>query len=290
MLGAHVSAARSAGAGGAARDGLINAIYNGEQIGAECIQIFGASPRSYQATLPTTDAANRFKSALAASSIQAVYQHGAYLVNLGSESADTLRKSITNLAAHLSIANLIGSRGVVFHVGSPNGGDRAAALERAAKAMKAVLKEVSGPAHLIMENSGSIKKIGGSISDLEYLFRAVSDSRVRICLDTAHTLESGMITEYTPKAITALIDAWEAATMPGAITVLHANDSKTPYNSQNDKHENIGDGYIGYAGFENLAKEKRLQGTCIFLEVPGITGTGPDKENMDRLKRCFSTQ
>jgi deoxyribonuclease-4 len=277
LLGAHVSAA----------GGLTNAIVNGERIGAECVMIFGASPRSYAAKLPTDEQARFFKASLKKSSIQTVYQHGAYLPNLGTSDPEAMRKSILNLATHLEIANAIGSGGVIFHVGSPNGGDRQEALDRAALAMKEVLKKVKGPAQLIMENSGSVKKIGGSIEDLAYLFEAVNDSRVKVCVDTAHAFESGLIESYTPANIKKFFDAWDKAIGIENIVALHINDSKTPYNSQNDKHENLGEGCIGLDGFKNLAKEKRLSHTVWFLEVPGFDNEGPDKKNMDILKSCF---
>jgi apurinic endonuclease APN1 len=277
LLGAHVSAA----------GGLYKAFENGERIGAECIQIFGASPRSYGAPLPSPDVVKQFKERCKESPIQSVYLHGAYLVNLGSADESILKKSVQNLAAHLEIANLIGAGGLVFHVGSPSGGDRVEALKRAAGAMKEVLKSVKGDSFLVMENSGSTKKIGGEIADLEWLFNQLNDSRVKVCIDTAHAFESGSIEKYDAKGIKAFFDTWDEAVGIKNIVALHANDSKTPYNSQNDKHENIGDGYIGRAGFEALAREKRLAHTNWFLEVPGIDEQGPDKENMDRLKSCF---
>jgi deoxyribonuclease-4 len=292
LLGAHVSAARSTEAGRAKVPGLVNALYNGERIGAECIQIFGASPRSYAASMPKAEDVTAFKAALAVSSIKAVYQHGAYLVNLGSADALTLKKSVANAVIHMRIANLIGAQGVVFHVGSPNGGDRRGALEQAVQAIKDIFKQVdhgqhAAPAKFIMENSGSVKKIGGTMDDLAFVCKQVRDSRMAVCIDTAHALESGLIESYTPKNISALLDALDAAVGLRAIPVLHANDSKTPFNSQNDKHENIGEGYIGTAGFRALAAEKRLAHTSWFLEVPGFDGLGPDKKNMDRLKECF---
>lgn len=277
LLGAHVPAA----------GGLWNAVDHGEAIGAECIQIFGASPRSYTATLPGPEVVNRFKERLSKSSIKAVYQHGAYLVNLGSDDSATLKRSIGNLAAHMQIAELIGSRGVIFHVGSPNGGDRKAALDRAVIAMKEVLKKAPGGAQLIMENSGSVKKIGGSIEELGYLLKEVHSPRVKVCVDTAHSLEAGLIESYTPANVKKFFDSWDKEVGIKNIVAIHANDSKTPYNSQNDKHENIGEGFIGMEGFRALASEKRIAHCACFLEVPGFDGNGSDKKNMDRIKQCF---
>ncbi len=284
LLGAHVSAARSTSSG---RAGLVNAIDNGERIGAECIQIFGASPRSYAANLPSPEDVASLKERLKVSSIKSVYQHGAYLANLGSSDSLALRKSIANVTAHLQIANLIGSAGLIFHVGSPSGGDRQEALDRAAGAMKEILKNVQGGAFLVMENSGSVKKIGGSIADLEYLFKKVGDSRVKVCVDTAHSFEAGLIESYTPANIKKFFDEWDAAVGLENIPALHINDSKTECDSQNDKHENLGEGFIGLAGFRALAREKRLNYTSWFLEVPGFDSEGPDKRNVDILKGCF---
>jgi len=225
-----------------------------------------------------------------------VYQHGAYLPNLGTADAEAMRKSIVNLSTHLQISNAIGGQGVIFHVGSPKKGDRNQALKRAVVAMKQILKSVRGDAQLIMENSGSVKKIGGSIEDLQYLFTQVNDSRLKVCVDTAHSFEAGLIEDYTPVKIKKFLDDWDEAIGLNNIPALHINDSKTQYNSQNDKHENLGEGYIGLSGFKNLAKEKRLAHTSWFLEVPGFPaeggsasgGAGPDKKNMELLKSCFS--
>jgi endonuclease IV len=72
------------------------------------------------------------------------------------------------------------------------------------------------------------------------------------------------------------------------VVAFHANDSKTAYNSRHDRHENIGEGYIGLQGFKNLAKEKCLNGKAWLLEVPGFDDMGPDKKNVDILRSCFS--
>jgi endonuclease IV len=68
---------------------------------------------------------------------------------------------------------------------------------------------------------------------------------------------------------------------------LHINDSKTAFNSHHDRHENLGEGFIGLAGFKNLAKEKRLWDKDWLLEVPGFDNLGPDKKNMEILRGLF---
>ena len=67
---------------------------------------------------------------------------------------------------------------------------------------------------------------------------------------------------------------------------MHANDSKGELGGARDRHANIGDGFIGEAGFRVLLAEPRLRLVPMLLEVPGIDGkSGPDLENVQRLKR-----
>ncbi len=70
---------------------------------------------------------------------------------------------------------------------------------------------------------------------------------------------------------------------------VHANDSKCPLAGGVDRHENIGEGHIGRAGFEVIMAQPAFRDLPFLLEVPGFPkegkkGEGPDKENVDRLK------
>ena len=69
------------------------------------------------------------------------------------------------------------------------------------------------------------------------------------------------------------------------LVVMHANDSKTPFASGVDRHENIGQGYMGLEGFETIIHHQAFRDLPFLLEVPGIEKKGPDKENVEILKR-----
>lgn len=277
-IGAHV----------AATGGPAAAVENALALGADAFQMYGASPRMWRASLPPEKKIKEFKDALAKSGITEVYLHAAYLVNLASPNDEIYEKSVMNLAAHLRIAEALGVRGLIFHVGSGKGSDPEEALRRELKGMKRVLKETPGKAWLVMENSaGGGDKIGSGIEEMAHLFEKAGSSRVKICFDTAHAFEAGLIESYTPENIKNLFDAWDAATGLDAITALHVNDSKTVYASHHDRHENIGEGYIGLDGFKALAGETRLRDKTWLLEVPG-QGEGPDKKNVDIIRSLFN--
>lgn len=278
LIGGHVSAA----------GGVWKAIENAEAIGAECIQIFGASPRGWAARVPKKEDVAKYRAALEASGVKAVYLHAAYLVNLASPSVDLRKKSVQSLSDHLAIAEAIGANGLIFHIGSGKELPKEDAFKKAVEGMKAVLKAVPGRSQLIIENAaGGGQKIGANAADIGAILRAVGSKRVKVCFDTAHAFEAGLIDEYTPTKTKKLFNEWEKEVGMENIVALHVNDSKTVFNSHHDRHENMGEGYIGLTGFKNLAREKRLYDKAWLLEVPGFTGEGPDRKNIEILKGCF---
>ncbi|MGZ3789024.1 MAG: deoxyribonuclease IV [Bacteriovorax sp.] len=279
-VGAHVSVA----------GGLFKGIEKAVSIGARSIQIFGSSPRQWATRLPEEQSIELYKDALKKSDVSAVFLHAPYLVNLGSFDEEQFTKSQKTLCDHLLIAKMINAEGLIFHVGSmASSATREESLDRAALGMKQVLKQVPGKTQLIMENSaGGPSKIGSSLDDLAALFKKTKSNRVKICLDTAHALEGGLIESFTSSNIKKLFDEFDELIGLKNLVVLHANDSKTPYNSHHDLHENIGRGHIGLEGFRNLAKEKRIQNLPWILEVPGFgVKKGPDKKNIQILNSCF---
>ena len=273
--GAHVSTA----------GGLWKAIENAQEIGATCFQIFGASPRQWAARLPEEAEIKKFKTALKESGLGPVYLHASYLVNLGSGDKSILKKSTQNLSTHFRIAELLGAEGLIFHPGSAKGHkNKENALKQETEAIKEILKNTPGRANLFMENTaGGGEKIG-TMEDLAYLFKKIKSPRLKICVDTAHAFEDGMIEAYTPENIKKFADAWEKAVDMGRVSVLHVNDSKTKTGSHHDRHENIGEGLIGREGFRALAKDKHFRNMDWILEVPGFDDNGPDKKNIDILK------
>lgn len=278
-VGGHVSIA----------GGLIHGILKANEIGAKAIQIFGASPRRWACRFPDEKSVETYKIAKAKSKISAVFLHAPYLVNLVTSNDEFYLKSIKALIEHMQIAELIGADGLIFHIGSmQKDSSRVKVLNRAVRGMKMVLKNVPGKTKLIMENAaGGSTRVGSSFDDLAYLYKKIKSNRIKICLDTAHLYEAGLIDNYSSDKIKRLFDEFDKKIGLPNLAVLHINDSKTAFNSHHDRHENIGDGHIGIKGFKNLAHEKRINEKPWILEVPGFNHHGVDKKNIRLLNSCF---
>jgi len=276
-IGGHVSTA----------GGLWRALENAEAIGAETIQIFGSSPQTWAARMPDAETVRHFHAEQKRTGVGPVFLHAAYLVNAASPDPLVFENSKRSLIGHLCIAHAIGAQGLIFHPGSTKGESKQEALEREANAMRDILKSVPGKTQLVMENTAGGGNKLGDFDDLAFLFHAARSSRVKVCFDTAHAFEAGLVSAYSPGEVRALAAKMDAAFGIENLIAIHANDSKTLQGSHHDQHDNIGEGHIGMDGFRALAREKKLWKAAWLLEVPGFSGAGTDAKNIERLKSCF---
>ena len=69
------------------------------------------------------------------------------------------------------------------------------------------------------------------------------------------------------------------------VRVIHANDSKGALGSHLDRHQNIGEGYIGLEGFQRILTHPLLRDKAFILETPSDDGN--DKRNLETLKTLW---
>ncbi len=275
IIGAHVSAA----------GGVSNAVSRGLNIGASAIMFFGASPRQFAVNLPPKDEIEKFKKDFKASGLKAAFMHGPYIANITSAKPNSRAVAAGILAKHYEIADALGIDGLIFHVGSPGkDGDREEAIKFAIEGIKKILAKVDTKVSLIMESASGGAKIGSQPEDMGKIMKSVKSPRLKLCIDTAHSFEAGLL-EYTAKGVKSFFDTWEKAAGKGSVVCLHANDSMSEFASLYDRHENIGKGHIGLQGFVQLAKDPRVKNLPWLLEVPGYDDKGPDKKNVDILRK-----
>ena len=272
-LGAHVSAA----------GGLVKSFDRAEDIGAETIQIFASSPRAWKFKVPLESDVSNFRTRLENVDVSPVYVHGSYLVNLAGN-AELVKKSVSCLVETMNVSSQIGAAGVIFHLGSHGGIGFESVFGQVVKALKYVLSETDHGTSLIIENSAGMgNHIGSSFEEIGRLVNQVNDHRLNVCLDTEHAFAAGydIVKE---DGIKLVIKEFENKIGISKLAVVHANDSKVEFGSGVDRHQNIGEGYIGIEGFKTIMSHDAFREVPFILEVPGSDGSGPDKINMDRMK------
>ena len=263
--------------------GLSKAIDRAQAIGAEAIQIFASSPRGWAFKPISEEQVTAFRDKSEEAGISPSFLHGIYLVNIGGQ-PDLVQKSIQSLADHMTAAEQIGAAGVIFHGGSHLGVGFDAILDQAAAALRDVLVRSSSDVWLIIENSAGMgSHIGASFQEIGRLMEAVDSPQLMVCLDTEHSFAAGY-NLADPESIDSVMEEFDREIGLSRLVAVHANDAKVEYGSGIDRHENIGEGYVGLGGFEVIMGHPAFQGVPFLLEVPGVDKKGPDKENVDRLK------
>jgi len=274
-IGAHVSTA----------GGLSTCVARAEALGAECMQVFLSSPQRWQLPRHTDEQVDEFSRLVAAAEIRPNFAHAAYLINLASGDELIRQRSIDNLSASLGWAERVGLAGLVVHVGSGLGQPVEEAEVRIAEALGQVLL-TAGVCPVLLENSaGSGDTLGSRFEQIGALFdRLGRDSRLGLCVDTAHTFASGYDLRVDD-GITRAVDEIERSIGLDRLRLIHANDSKVGLGSAVDRHANIGQGLLGEDAFARMLAHPALAGLPWVLEVPGYDDKGPDRPNVEALKR-----
>jgi deoxyribonuclease-4 len=278
LIGAHVSSS----------GGIHNAIDRAVAIGAESVQVFTQSPRTWRPTNHDPATFERFRERRAEEGIGGVLCHALYLCNLATPDDAVYEKSVAALRNTMQVAVAIGADGVVFHVGSHLGSGFDAALERVLPAMEQVLELASDETWLLMENSaGAGGTIGRSVEELATLYERVGrHPRLGICLDSCHLYVSGVdVTDAA--ALDRCLDDVDSAIGLDRLRALHVNDSAAPLGSNRDRHANILEGLLGERLGVFLASP-RLQGLPAVLETAGPENRGPDANEVRKTKELHA--
>ena len=274
-IGAHVSTS----------GGISKAVVRGQEIGCEAIQIFGSSPQTWAFKPVPGEQIELFKQGLADAGIGPVFLHAIYLINLGTPDKEKLKKGIDSLANYMKLAADLDATGVIFHPGSHGGRGYEAVLPQTVEAIKIVLDTApEGPVLAVENMAGMGQHIGAKFDELGGILDAVDSPRLKICLDTQHSFAAGYDL-VNSDGIQAMLDELDAGPGSANVAAVHANDSKRVCGSGVDRHDNIGEGFIGEEGFAAIMANPAFADVPFLLEVPGFEGNGPDQQNMDILKR-----
>ncbi|OGK63130.1 hypothetical protein A2334_04850 [Candidatus Roizmanbacteria bacterium RIFOXYB2_FULL_38_10] len=270
-LGAHVSIA----------GGYTKAVRKIHNIGGNCLQMFASSPRGWNFVKLDEVQNIEFKELKTKLLISSVFFHASYLINLADE-GKIGHLSKLSLIKELETASKLDIIGSIIHLGSFKGNKTNEKYQTLINHIKEILDKTPTDSLFIIENAGN-KKIGQSIEEIAMIVGDVDNDRVKVCLDTCHLFSAGYDIQ-SDKKLDVFLHDFDQQIGLNNIAVWHLNDSKDPYKSFRDRHENIGTGTIGLDTFRLLLNHEKLKKIPFIIETPGFDGNGPDKRNLDILK------
>ncbi len=257
------------------------------ELGANTFQIFSSSPRQWKASVPTSSAIKLLQRARDQHDLAPLVIHDNYLINLASAHEGVRALSIEAFRGELARAIAIGAEYLVAHPGNYKGQTIEQGILHFIEGVAAAANGLEcGKLMLLLENTvGAGAQLGSRFEELHVIREYASkmtDLPIGFCLDTCHLLASGydVANEAGLKKTVAEVDRILGL---DHVKVMHANDSKGALGSHMDRHENIGEGYIGLDGFRRILTHPRLRSKAFILETP-VEKDGDDRRNLDTLK------
>lgn len=258
FFGCHVSSS----------GGLVNAVRAGKSLGVNAIQLHPSPPQRWNYKSFPDGAEEEFLAELPDSGIERVFFHAIYLINLATPNPEQLQAAKASLSNYLDLSGRINGSGVIVHVGSmKDQPDTSAGYRQVADAIDYILDKSPDNSTLLLEvAAGSGAVIGAKLEELAEIYQLVSTKeRLGFALDTQHMWASGYNWQTDLPQIIEQLDSNFGFDKIGAI---HLNDSKTEFASRKDRHENLGDGLIGYEALKNVVQHPKLAEIPFILETP----------------------
>lgn len=266
--------------------GVVNAAHHAKAIGCDTVQMFSANPRGWRVRERQAAEYEAFREARSLYKLDPVVVHANYLINLASPEFRISDGSVAAFRRELDRAVALGADFLVTHPGSATGTSFSQAI---AKCMQSLRKAGDGlrldALTILIENSaGQGSAIGSTFEQIaEIMAGAGRDLPVAVCIDTAHCFAAGYAV-HTPLGLKETLKHIENALGISNVRIIHANDSKTPFESHVDRHEHIAKGYIGAEAFSRILRHPKLKRIPFICETP-IDHPGDDKRNVRMIRR-----
>lgn len=258
-FGAHISIA----------GGLPNAPLNAAKIGCEVFQMFSRSPRGGWVAPLDEKIAKEFKENCKKSNQKEWVIHAPYFINFSSANPRIKHGSISVIRQELDRGTMLGAAYLMTHLGSYKDLGPEKGFEALIDGIAESLKGYKGSTQLLVEiSAGASNAIGSTFEELGKIVHhpKLKKFNVGVCYDTQHGFAAGYDFR-TPKSAKTTLDKFDKEVGLENLKMSHCNDSKTEFGSHLDRHDHIGEGQIGLAGFKALFADKRLAKVNFILET-----------------------
>ena len=241
-----------------------------KELGCDTFQMFTRNPRGWKFKRLNSEEVAQFRRKTTSYALIPVVTHMPYLPNLSSPKKAIYNKSVKSLSAEIGRCAELGIAYVVTHLGSHLGKGADIGLANIISAINtAISQNDSSTVMLLLENTAGTKNsMGSSFEGIKKILDGIEQNRrVGLCFDTAHAFAAGYDLR-TSESVDETFRKFDKILGVERLKVIHLNDSKGDLGSGKDRHEHIGLGHIGEAGFSSILKHRLVQDRPLILETP----------------------
>ncbi len=279
LLGSHMSTS----------GGVHTAVDRAMSIGCTALQVFTKNNNQWTVKPLAKEDIENYKRKIAEATITPVMAHDSYLINLCAMNPDTLVKSRTAFIDELTRCEQLGIQLLNFHPGAHGGAGEEGGIKKVIESLNIAHERTEGfkVLSVVETSAGQGTAIGYKFEHLEKIINGVDKPhRMAVCVDTCHIFAAGYEIR-TKEGYTATFEEFDNIIGLNRLAAFHFNDSKKEFGSHGDRHEHIGKGMIGAAGFSLLMNDIRFAKIPKILETPKSKDLHEDVENMKVLRRLI---
>ncbi len=255
------------------------AVEEAKSLKITCCQLFTHNPRGWGFAELDEPALKKFREDLKKAGVSPVASHCNYLINLGTNDPEIRAKSLECLRKEFPYARAYGCSYFVLHVGKHKDEPLEQGIRNVAdgiNSVKDVMRRHTDVMLLLETVAGQGSEIGRDFADLAKVIALVDPDirgQVGVCVDTCHIFEAGYDFR-TPEKADAVIKEMERTFGVAKVRFIHLNDALKEFDSRIDRHQHIGEGFIGAAGFRAFLNHPKIKPIPKALETPVDEGRG----------------
>lgn len=153
-----------------------------------------------------------------------------------------------------------------FHPGSHVKQGAEYGIELIARLLNEVLVPEQTTTVLLETMAGKGTEVGRTFEELAAIIERVElADHVGVCLDTCHVWDGGY---DIVGDLDGVLEEFDRVVGLSRLRAVHINDSKNPCGAHKDRHEKIGQGFIGVEAFERIVNHPALRELPFILETP----------------------
>lgn len=272
-IGCHLSSSK----------GYLNMGETAKEIGANTFQFFTRNPRGGSAKPIDEGDTKAFLEFQKANNFGKILAHAPYTLNPCSDKKETRDFAFMVFKDDLERMEYTPGQMYNFHPGSHVGQGIDTGIDLICDILNRVLFKEQTTTVLLETMSGKGSEVGSKFQELKRIIdNTILNEKLGVCLDTCHVFDAGY---DILNDLDGVLNEFDNIVGLSRLKAIHINDSMNPFKSHKDRHQKIGEGYLGLKAFENLIKNPKLKNIPLYLETPNeIEGY---KKEIELLKGLY---
>ena len=255
-IGCHLSASK----------GYLAMARQATQLGGNTFQFFTRNPRGGAAKEIDEQDVAAFQAYCAEHGISVILAHAPYTLNACAADPRVAEFCLQTMRDDLLRMEYTPHQLYNFHPGSHVQQGVEIGVEKIAATLNAILRPDMTTTVLLETMAGKGSEVGSRFEELRAILdRVTLSDKLGVCLDTCHVHDAGYDVVHDLDAVLAEFDRVVGLSR---LRAIHINDSKNPIGAHKDRHEKIGEGYIGTEAFARIINHPALRELPFYLETP----------------------